>query len=80
MTSVSESTQRALSAARSSAPLSAGDAYVLAAVGAARGPAGLAGCRLMAARDDLMVNLGGKPGGNPAEMLPALGGLVVLGG
>ena len=42
------------------------------------GPAGLAGCRLMAARDDLMVNLGGSPGGNPAEMLPALEELVAI--
>lgn len=38
------------------------------------GRAGLAGCRLMAARDDLMVNLGG----NPAEMLPALEELVAI--
>ncbi len=39
MTSVSESTRRALSAARSSAPLSAEDAHVLAAVDAASVPA-----------------------------------------
>lgn len=38
------------------------------------GPEGLAGCRLMAARDDLMVNIGG----NPAEMLPALEELVAI--
>jgi pyruvate kinase len=38
------------------------------------GPEGLAGSRLMAARDDLMVNIGG----NPAEMLPALEELVAI--